>query len=174
MVELGRGVDYAWSATSAGSDVIDQRLERICNPDGGAPAALGAYYLYDGKCRPMQLLHFKETVLPKPGGVGGPGIIDHRIYLTRHGVVQGWTTAGGQAVAVVNQRSTYNHDVDSVVGFLAWGQPKLTHDVHSWMAGAAKISYTFNWFYVDDRDTGYFASGADPVRPSDVDPSLPT
>ena len=34
LVELGRGEDYAWSATSAGSDVIDQRLEKICNPDG--------------------------------------------------------------------------------------------------------------------------------------------
>ena len=41
LVELGRGEDYAWSATSAGSDLIDQRLEKICNPSGGAPAAQG-------------------------------------------------------------------------------------------------------------------------------------
>ena len=174
IVELGRGEDYAWSATSAGSDVIDQRLEKVCDPDGGAPAAQGAYYEFKGKCLPMQVLHFTETVLPKPGGVGGPGVIDHVVYLTRHGVVQGWTSAGGQPVAVVNQRSTFNHDVDSVVGFLAWGQPRLTHDVTSWMAGAAKIMYTFNWFYVDNRDTGYFVSGADPIRPGNVDPSLPT
>lgn len=174
IVELGRGVDYAWSATSAGSDVIDQRLEKVCDPAGGAPAPRGAYYLFNGTCRPMTLLHFTETVLPKPGGVGGPGVIDHKVYLTRHGVVQGWTTARGAPVAVVNQRSTYNHDVDSVVGFLAWGQPARTHDVTSWMQGAAKIQYTFNWFYVDDRDTGYYVSGADPVRPADVDPSLPT
>ena len=33
LVELGRGEDYAWSATSAGSDLIDQRLELICNPE---------------------------------------------------------------------------------------------------------------------------------------------
>jgi len=174
IVELGRGEDYAWSATSAGSDVIDQRLEKVCNPTGGAPAAHGAYYEFNGQCLAMEVRHFKETVLPKPGGVGGPGTIDHAVYLTRHGIVQGWTTAHGQPVAVVNQRSTWNHDVDSVVGFLAWGQPKLTHDVTSWMSGAAKIWYTFNWFYVDDRDTGYFVSGADPVRPSNVDPSLPT
>ncbi|MDP9091855.1 MAG: penicillin acylase family protein [Actinomycetota bacterium] len=45
IVELGRGQDYAWSATSAGSDLIDQRLEKVCNPLGGAPAAQGAYYL---------------------------------------------------------------------------------------------------------------------------------
>ena len=35
-VELGRGADYSWSATSAGSDIIDQRLERLCDPAGGA------------------------------------------------------------------------------------------------------------------------------------------
>jgi hypothetical protein len=122
----------------------------------------------------MTVEHFKETALPKPGGIGAPAILDHVVYLTRHGVVQGWTTAGGKPVAVVTQRSTYGHDVDSVVGFLGFGQPAKTHDVTSWMANAAKIHFTFNWFYVDDRDTGYFVSGLDPIRPSNVDPSLPT
>jgi Penicillin amidase len=42
------------------------------------------------------------------------------------------------------------------------------------MKGASQIAFTFNWFYVDDRDTGYYVSGLDPVRPSNVDPSLPT
>jgi acyl-homoserine lactone acylase PvdQ len=174
IVELGRGKDYAWSATSAGSDVIDQRLEKICNPSGGAPDANGAYYLYKGDCLPMTVEHFKETALPKPSGLGAPAVLDHVIHLTRHGIVQGWTTAGGKPVAIVTQRSTYNHDVDAVIGFLSWGQPARTHDVTSWMAGAAKIGFTFNWLYVDDRDTGYFVSGRDPVRPSNVDPSLPT
>ncbi len=174
VVELGRGVDYAWSATSAGSDVIDQRLEKICNPTGGAPAAHGAYYLFKGRCVPMITEHFKEFALPKPSGVGAPALLDHVIHLTRHGVVQGWTTSGGNPVAVVSQRSTFRHDVDSVIGFLRWGQPALTHNVRSWMKGAAQIGYTFNWFYVDNRDTGYFVSGKDPIRPSNVDPSLPT
>ncbi len=88
--------------------------------------------------------------------------------------MQGWTTAHGKPVAIVTQRSTYNHDVDSVVGFLGWGEPKLTHDVKSWMKYAGEIQYTFNWFYVDNRDTGYFVSGKDPIRPRNVDPSLPT
>ncbi len=33
-VQLGRGVDYAWSATSAGSDNIDTVAEKLCNTDG--------------------------------------------------------------------------------------------------------------------------------------------
>jgi acyl-homoserine lactone acylase PvdQ len=174
IVELGRGTDYAWSATSASSDVVDVRLEKICNPLGGAPAAHGTYYRFNGRCLPMALEHFREVALPKPGGLGAPTVLDHKIYLTRHGIVRGWTTSGGRPVAVVIQRSTFGHDVDSVVGFLHWGQPSLTHDVQSWMAGAAQIQFTFNWFYVDDQDTGYFVSGLDPIRPSDVDPSLPT
>ena len=174
IVELGRGEDYAWSATSAGSDLIDQRLEVICNPTGGVPAAQGAYYMFDGKCTPMTKEVFAETALPKLGGLGQPVHITHDIYLTQHGIVQGWTTSGGKPVAIVNQRSTFGHDVDSVVGFIGFGMPSKTYDVTSWMANAANIEYTFNWFYVDDRDTGYFVSGLDPIRPTNVDPTLPT
>jgi acyl-homoserine lactone acylase PvdQ len=174
LVELGRGTDYAWSATSAGSDLIDQRLEKVCNPSGGKPAATGPYYLYRGKCHAMVVEHYTETAYPKPGGAGAPTTLDHVIYRTRHGVVQGWTTAHGRPVAIVTQRSTYGRDIDSVVGFLAWGEPALTHDVSSWMAGASKILFTFNWLYVDNRDTGYYVSGLDPIRPRNVDPSLPT
>jgi acyl-homoserine lactone acylase PvdQ len=174
LVELGRGQDYAWSATSAGSDLIDQRLEVICNPGGGAPDPQGTDYLFNGQCVPMTHETFTETAVPEPAGQGGPATLTHDIYLTGHGIVQGWTTAGGKPVAVVNQRSTYNHDVDSAVGFLRFGMPSLTHDVTSWMAGAADIGYTFNWLYVDNRDTGYFVSGKDPIRPANVDPSLPT
>ena len=163
-VELGRGVDYAWSATSAGTDLTDQRLELICNPNGGPVSPTGTSYMFDGKCIPMVNEQF-------PDGTG----LDHKLHLTVHGVVQGWTTAlGGKPVAVVNQRSTYNHDVDSVIGFLHWGEPALTYDAKSWMAGASQVDYTFNWFYADSRDIAYYVSGLDPVRPSFVDPNLPT
>src|SRR5690349_371328 len=123
-VELGRGVDYAWSATSAGSDLTDQRLEVICNPNGGPVSPTGRFYLFKGTCIPMVNEQFPD--------ITG---LDHKIHLTVHGVVQGWTTArGGKPVAVVNQRSTYNHDVDSVIGFLRFGEPALTHSAKSWMA----------------------------------------
>ncbi|NKQ57762.1 penicillin acylase family protein [Amycolatopsis sp. K13G38] len=175
LVELGRGRDFAWSATSAGSDLTDQRLERVCDPTGASPAPTGKYYEFDGRCLPMTHETFTETAVPKPGGVGAPTVITHDVYLTRHGIVQGWTSAaGGAPVAVVDQRSTYGHEVDSVVGFLHWGQPALTHDAASWMAGAQQIGYTFNWFYADSRDIAYYNSGLDPVRQPGADPNLPT
>ncbi|MBI4260852.1 MAG: penicillin acylase family protein, partial [Actinobacteria bacterium] len=37
-VLLGRGPDFAWSATSGGSDLIDVRAELLCDPEGGTPA----------------------------------------------------------------------------------------------------------------------------------------
>jgi len=174
LVELGRGQDYAWSATSAGTDLIDQRVERICDPAGGEPAPQGTSYLFRGKCLPMAHETFSEVAFPKPGGQGAPAVLDHQIYKTRHGVVQGWTTVHGKPVAIVDQRSTYDHDIDSIVGFVEFGSPGYVHDVHSWMRAASQIGYTFNWFYVDDRDTGYFVSGRDPVRNPHADTALPT
>jgi acyl-homoserine lactone acylase PvdQ len=167
-VELGRGEDYAWSATSAGSDLTDQRLELICNPHGGKVSPTGTFYMYKGKCISMTNEQF-------PDGTVSGALLDHKIHLTVHGVVQGWTTAlHGKPVAVVDQRSTYNHDVDSVIGFMRWGEPALTHSAKSWMVGASEVDYTFNWFYIDSRNIAYYVSGLDPVRPSDVDPNLPT
>jgi acyl-homoserine lactone acylase PvdQ len=174
VVQLGRGPDFAWSATSAESDVVDQRLELICNPAGGPPAPQGKYYEFNGQCLPMTHHTFSETGVPKPGGPGGPVVIRHQLYNTVHGIVQSWTTAGGKPVAVVNQRSTFGHEVDSGVGFLHWNSPSLTSSRQSWQAGAQQIQYTFNWFYVDDQHIAYYQSGLDPVRPSDVNPNLPS
>jgi acyl-homoserine lactone acylase PvdQ len=175
LIELGRGEDYAWSATSAGSDLIDQRLELICDPNGKKPTAREAFYRFKGKCVAMKKETFNETTNTEPGGKGTTSTVNHNIFLTRHGVVQGWTTAlGGKPVAVVNQRSTFNHDVDSVVGFLRWGEPKLTHSVKSWEASARDVNYTFNWFYVDSKHTAYYVSGKDPIRAKGANPNLPT
>jgi len=174
IVELGRGEDYAWSATSAGTDNVDQRLERLCNPTSGPVAAEQKDYQFHGSCLPMKHETFSETAVPKPAGPGAPTKIDHELYYTVHGPVSGWTTSGDKPVAVSSQRSTYAHELDSGIGFLAWNTPSLTHDATSWMKGASEISYTFNWFYVDDRDIAYYVSGADPVRPSNVDPDYPT
>jgi acyl-homoserine lactone acylase PvdQ len=173
LVELGRGPDFAWSATTASTEQIVQRLELICNPSGGPPAAQGTYYSYDGRCLPMTEHTFTEVAVPKAGGLGVPAIISHRIYWTVHGIVQGWSTAGGRPVAVVDQRSTYMHEPDSFVGFLRWNTPSLTSSPRSWLKGVADIAYGFNWLYVDNRNIAYGVSGRDWAIPSDIDPNLP-
>lgn len=172
-VELGRGPDFAWSATTASTEQIVQRLELLCNPAGGQPGANGTYYRYRGRCRSMTEHTFSEEAVPKPGGQGGPTVINHRIYWTVHGIVQGWTTSGGRPVAVVDQRSTYMHEAGSFVGFLRWNIPSLTTGPRSWLKGVADIGYGFNWLYVDDRNVAYGVSGRDWAIPAGIDPDLP-
>ena len=36
-VQLGRGRDYSWSATSASADNVDQFVLKLCEPGGGTP-----------------------------------------------------------------------------------------------------------------------------------------
>ena len=174
LVELGRGQDYAWSATSSMTDLIDQRVEKVCNPSGGAPEANGTSYLFRGKCLPMTHETYSETAVTKAAGTGIPTRIDHQIYRTRHGVVQGWTTVRGRPVAIVDQRSTYDHDIDSMLGFVEYGEPGFIHGYKSFARAASRIDFTFNWFYVDDHDAGYYVSGKLPRRRADVDTTLPT
>ncbi len=52
-VLLGRGRDYAWSATSSGSDNIDQYVERLCNRDGSPATRASTGYLHKDRCREM-------------------------------------------------------------------------------------------------------------------------
>lgn len=173
-VELGRGQNFAWSATSANTDNVDQVAEKICDPNAGTPAAQGTSYVYNGVCTAMDHQTFSETAFPKPGGQGAPVIINHDVYYTVHGVVQGWTTVNGAPVAIVNERSTYHHEVDSGVGFLRWNRPSYTYDPASFMQGAGSIQYTFNWFYIDTNTVAYYQSGLDPIRATGVDPNLPS
>src|SRR5256712_2149292 len=69
-VELGRGVDYAWSATSASSDIIDERLEQLCNPDRSQPTLQSTAYLHPGVCTPMYERPDRQIAQPSPGGPG--------------------------------------------------------------------------------------------------------
>lgn len=174
VVELGRGTNFAWSATSAGTDVVDQRLLHLCNPSGGAVAANQPDYVFRGHCIAMSEHTFTEVATPTAGGIGAPAVINHQIYFADGGVVQGWTQAvGGAPVAVVTVRSTYGHEVDSAIGFLQMGMPGLTYNATTWMHAVSQIEYTFNWFYVGAHNAAYYQSGLDPIRPSDVNPNLP-
>ena len=97
-VELGHGTHYAWSATSAGSDLIDQRLELICDP--GTPTtytpgpANGQFYWYDGSCsRQMYERTDTEQALTSGAAPYPPQLITFHIERTIHGPVVGRGTA---------------------------------------------------------------------------------
>ena len=173
VVQLGRGVDYAWSATSASNDNVDTVAERLCEPDGSQPTVHSEHYLRNGECVPMERFVHSETALPNATAPGPPQTYKFLVLRTDHGIVQTRTTVDGQPVAIVLQRSTYHHEVDSVLGFSELNDPGFVHDAQSFQNAVKDIDYTFNWFYTDDRDIAYFSSGRLPVRDDQVDFDLP-
>ena len=180
IVELGHGVDYAWSATSADGDLVDTIMERLCNPDGSPATPQSTSYLRAGTCVPLtHYVHHEGITIPTAGGQGQPGDLNFHVYKTDHGVVQQRTLAWDPvqhknvAVAVVSQRSTYGHEADSVLGFARVNNPDYVHNAKDFQHAFNGVDYSFNWFYVDDKDIAYFNSGLLPARPASVEADLP-
>jgi acyl-homoserine lactone acylase PvdQ len=166
-VLIGHGRSYAWSATSSSGDVIDTVLDKLCNTDGSKATINSTAYLSGSTCEPMT--GTPHQIHDNTGKVVAT-LPDMR---TRHGIVQYRTTADGTAVAVVSERSTYNHEVDSVLGFTELNDPNAIHGPKDFIDAFSKVIFTFNWFYVDTRDIATFSSGALPIRAKGVDPDLP-
>ena len=174
IVELGHGVDYAWSATSSSSDIVDTVAERLCNVDGSAPTVSSTAYLVGTTCREMESYTHTETAYPGvASGSAPPKTLNFLVLKTRHGIVQGRTTVGGKPVALVLSRTTYGHEIDSAVGFARLSNPSYVTGAATFQRAAEAIDYTFNWFYTDDKDISYFSSGLLPKRPPGFDWDLP-
>ncbi len=173
-VLLGRGQDFAWSATSAGQDIIDTFAEKLCEPNGSAPTKQSMHYLYKGECRPIEVLERVNVITPSPADQSPPEVFRLEAHRTVHGIVSKRGSVNGVPVAYAKLRSTYFHEADSARGFSDFNQPAKVNDVEGFQRAADKIGFTFNWFYSDDRDIGYYNSGNNPVRADGVDPEFPT
>jgi acyl-homoserine lactone acylase PvdQ len=173
-VQLGHGQDYAWSATSAGQNIIDTFAEPLCNPGGGAVAMDSDYYLLNGQCVQMETLTRTESWQPNLGDSTPAGSVTFQTKRTAYGIVIARGRIKDQPVVYTNLRSTYMHELDSAVGFERFNEPAGMRSPQDFMNAAYQIGYTFNWFYADDRHIAYFNSGQNPVRASDTDPLFPS
>jgi len=72
-VQLGRGGDYAWSATSAGADLVDQFVLELCEPGGGEPTQSSMGYLRNGSCEPIETWNHVQIAKPSAGGIPAVG-----------------------------------------------------------------------------------------------------
>src|SRR6478735_1118468 len=54
-VQMGRGQDYAWSATSAAQDITDTYAVQLCEPGGGLATVNSRSYLFHGTCTAMDV-----------------------------------------------------------------------------------------------------------------------
>ncbi|MEU5694844.1 penicillin acylase family protein [Actinosynnema sp. NPDC020468] len=171
-VQLGRGVDYSWSATSAGQDITDTYAVELCEP-AGAPTAGSLHYRFRGQCLPMERIERKNAWKPTVADGTPAGSYTLVVYRTRYGLVQSRAKVDGKFVAYTSLRSTYLHEVDSIVGFQEFNDPDAIRSAQDFQRAAEHVGYAFNWFYADASDIAYFNSGANPVRQPDVDPNLP-
>lgn len=173
-VLLGRGQDYAWSATSAGQDITDTYAVRLCEPDGRAPSLASMHYRFRGQCLPIEVLQRHNSWSPSladPTPAGSYTLVAQR---TRLGLVSHRGTVGGTPVAFTRLRSTYLREANSALGFLMFNDPGAVNSAQSFQQAASRIGYAFNWFYADSGQIAYFNSGDNPVRQAGADPHLPT
>jgi acyl-homoserine lactone acylase PvdQ len=172
-VELGRGADYSWSATSAAQDVTDTYAVDLCNGDGSPATKDSKSYMYHGKCEPMDVLEADDKWSPTLADGTGEGSYKLVNYRTKYGIVQQRATIGGKPVAYTALRSSYMHEADSIIGFQKFNDPNAIKGPEDFQKAAQDINYTFNWFYVDSKHTAYYNSGSNPVRAANTDPNLP-
>ena len=161
-VLLGRGKDFAWSATSANSDIVDHYVETLCGGDD-------FHYLYKGECRPMPA--FDAGILK------GTATEPDRVVVFRetvHGPVLGYARdQEGRRVAVSMRRSTRGRELLSAVAFQDLNTNRV-HDAPTFFRAMNQLEFTFNWFYADNRDVAMFSSGRLPIRAPGVGSGLPT
>ncbi|MEV7690485.1 penicillin acylase family protein [Streptomyces bungoensis] len=164
-VELGRGQDYSWSATTSGQDIIDTYAVELCQDD--------YHYLYHGTCTAMDKVEQKNAWKPTVADGTAAGSYTMRVWRTAYGPVQYRATVGGKKVAYTSLRSSYLHEADSIIGFQMLNDPDFVKGPKDFQAAAQHINFTFNWFYADSQHTAYYNSGDNPVRASGVDAEFP-
>jgi len=154
-LQIGRGPDYVWSATSASNDVIDEFAETLCG--NGT-----TQYLYKGVCRDMTTFD--------AGSLGGKELVYRQ---TVHGPVVGYATSGGKRVAIALDRSTRGRELLAAIPFqtLTSGAVRTPQQFFNAMSG---FDLTFNWFYADSKHIAMYSSGRLPLRAPGVNPALPT
>ena len=160
-VLLGRGKDYAWSATSSNSDLVDEFAETLCGGDD-------AHYVYKGQCRAMETVD--AGLLHGRNGTPNRELVFHT---TVHGPVIGYATVNGTKVAIASDRSSRGRELLNAIPFEQLNV-NAVHDAQGFIKTMSAFELSFNWFYVDDENIASVSTGRVPLRASGVNDGLPT
>ncbi|GAA1463085.1 penicillin acylase family protein [Nocardiopsis exhalans] len=173
-VQMGRGVDYAWSATSAGQDITDTFAVELCETDGSDPSTSSrAYVNTAGECTDFEALSVSNDWKPTVADGTPAGGYTLTSLRSEFGLVRSFATVDGSPVAFTELRSTYMREVDSILGFQQFNDPDAVTSAETFTEAAGDIGYAFNWHYVDSEDIAFINSGANPVRTEGTNPNLP-
>src|SRR4051794_23934634 len=168
---IGHGIDFAWSGTSANGDNNDTFGETLCNAEGSTPTPASRSYMYKGKCIPLRQRDITFTTPPpSAGNTNPPETITYRPLRSVHGPVFAFASVGGKPVALAKAKGVDFRELDAVIPFMRLAENAPT-DYKSFAATMGLSPGTENWFYVDDRHTGFMQGGLypKPQRGPDVD-----
>ncbi|HYC55819.1 MAG TPA: penicillin acylase family protein [Candidatus Binatia bacterium] len=176
-VVLGRGRNYAWTATAGGSDNTDVRAEKLCEPDGVTPVTINSKgYIFNDVCLPM--FERVDTWCVGPGQ-SDPTWCDSRpdnvtavVQRTQHGLVFARATVGGVPVALVKQRTSFFKEGLNALAFQRIN--KKTATARTFERSISMVPGSFNWVYVNEEELFYYHSGLVPIRAEGVDLTMPT
>ncbi|MGB0212120.1 penicillin acylase family protein [Algiphilus sp.] len=190
-INIGRGPDHAWSATSGNSDLVDVRVSKLCNTDG-TPATretddngtlLADGYLVDVgdgqgmQCRALYRRLDEWTALPTVASValGGPPLpqrVVRSVIRTHYGPIFATGTVRGEPVALSLQRATFFGELETAPSF-ALATTNVVQDFDSFRKLFNSVTGSFNWLYADAEDAAVFHSGLYPERHPEHHPELP-
>jgi acyl-homoserine lactone acylase PvdQ len=167
-VFIGRGPDFAWSLTSAGSENTQMFLEQLCNPDHSPPTRSSTSYMHDGECIPLKKVD---------AGLLGAHITEKarelEFYESVHGPIQGTVTVGGAPYAIAKDRATRGREPAGELAFSEFDSNEV-HNPQEFFEAANHLETTFNMAYLDSSHIAYFSTGRLPILAEGTDPSLPT
>ena len=172
-VLLGRGQDYAWSATSSIQDITDTYALPLCTTDGSVPTLATNRYLHQGQCKAMEELSHVNSWNPTVADDTPAGSYRIVAWRTALGLVAWRGTVGGQPYAFTQRRSTYGREAQSAIGFQMYNDPAAMGSASAFLTAASNVEFAFNWFYVNSTQSAYFNSGRNPVRAANSNPNLP-
>ena len=172
LIPLGRGRDYSWTLTTGYSDAVDTRAEELCEPEGKEPTLESNHYLHKGECKEMEAREETFVIKPTAANPGPPGEETRTFYRTVHGPVFQRALVDGKPTAFVKERFFWKKEVDSVPQFARWNLD--IDDIDDFADAAKDFTMSFNAFYADANNIGYWHVGYYPKRVKGQHPSLPT
>ena len=170
-VFIGRGRDFAWSLTSAGSENTQTFLVQLCNPkeeEEGPPTRKSTSYVYKGECIPM-----KKVDAGLLGAQGAEPAHELEFEETVYGPEEGTVLVGGKPYGVAKDRSTRGREPAGEIAFNMLDSDEV-HSPADFFEAANHLETTFNMAYLDNEHIAYFSTGRLPVLAAGTDPSLPT
>lgn len=170
---IGRAETYAWTATAGGSDMIDIRVEELCEPNGGTPTEQSRHYIFrdddpdTDDCREMQVIPFRDAQV-----VNGELLQAIEAERTLHGPVIARGQIASMPVALVRQRSTFLREADGALTLEALSR-NGARTAAEFRDVFKHMNLTTNWGYINETEIAYYHGGLFPQRPNTVDPDFP-